>query len=346
MRDIMDYKENKTLMNLLDRGCCCIIEDCGCDIDKDINYDINLRKVHSYMTSVWRLLNGLPVVSDVSCRPDAIPMSIYTPEYYFRNSILWKHRNTLMPTTSNIFKGRFLSAISSRLITILDEAVAVYIKRQYDYIDGLIKSEVLSQVVECYAAFVKNMILDKNYILESDKIFELFAAVSDGDIPRRYKFINSALDELNKLRSITKNGLIGIDFAVEDSIIISNMCLLAYITTLETPPTENILKNDYGLIIKPDVKFSDDDKIRSIVEALGKRILTTKSMVYPYSKFSKKHVVSEIYDVFYKSKPEILYRFKDINYNIYLREGCRALSYLGFLSHSEVVQKILNKIIY
>lgn len=346
MKDIMDYKENKTLMNLLNRGCCCIMDDCDCDVDKEINYDLNLRKVHSYMTTVWRLLHGIPVIADMSYVPDSVPMSIYTPEYYFRNSILWKYRNKPMPMTSNIFKGRFLTSITSRLITILDEAVAVYIKHQYDHIDGLIKSEVLSQVVECYAAFVKNMILDKSYILESDKIFELFATVSDGDIPRRYKFINSSLDELNKLRTLTKNGLIGIDFSVDDSIIISNMCLLAYITTVETPPNENVLKNEYGLIIKPDVRFSDSDKIRSIIEALGKRILVAKSNVHPYSKFSKKHVVSEIYDVFYKSKPEILYRFKDINYNIYLREGCRALSYLGFLSHSEIVQKILNKIIY
>lgn len=300
--------------------------------DREIIYQMSLKSAESYLMIVWKMLHGLPLNT----------MTDYTDlemlNYFYQNSKLWFRRDPA-PIASDLFIGRFLSEVCLHLIRNLDKIVVDYVIYATKDIKVRNKIDMLDQSIQCFSQLARNMICGRPYKEETDKLFEMATICADGGMKRRTRLIRVYHEQMAALRDITKNGLLGSDFMVDDFIIINNIMLLAYMMVTES-------KLD-PVKIDPEIAFSDDEAIKRVISKLGKRILDYKDMIAMTGNISGNiGVVSRLYEIFITCKPEVTYRFDDLQRDECLREGCRALAYLGFLSQSKIVHKILKKMIF
>lgn len=302
--------------------------------DAEIVYQLSLKSAESYLLLLWKMLHGLP--SDIAGDRNDLEMM----QYFYQTSKLWFRKDSA-PVDSDLFIGRFLSSVALHIADKLDKIVVDYVIHTTKAIKVKSKVEMLDQIVSCFSQLAKNMICNKPYAEESDKLFEMATICADGGIHRRTRLIRVYNEQMTILRDTTKNGILGSDFMIEDSILINNVILLAYMMVTESKPDEMFS-------IDPDIKFSDEMAVKRVVTKLGKRILYYKDLIIEGEKMSQtdKGIVSRLYEIFVDCKPQFKYRYMDLARDDYLREGCRALSYLGFLSQSKVVRSILQKMIY
>lgn len=335
IRELTPYKEDKELLRMLTDPVKKTEYTVRDALDEDIVYQMSLKSAESYLIFIWKMLHGLPL----NVLEDSTDLEV--TQYFYQNSNLW-FRTEVTPLNSELFKGRFLSEVALHLANNLDKIVVDYVIHETKDIQVKSKMDMLDQIIMCFSQLARNMICDKSYSEESDKLFEMATICTDGGMKRRMRLINTYNDQMSILRDTTRNGFIGTDFMVEDSIIINNIILLAYMMVTEDPKAEGMFS------ISPDITFSDDTAVKRVVAKLGKSILDYKELVIESKRmrFAKKDPLAKLYEIFLRCKPLFSYRFIDLQKDECLREGCRALSYLGFLAQSKVVWTILGRMLY
>lgn len=332
--ELKPYREDKELLRMLTDPVTKTEYTVTHKFDDELVYQLSLRSAESYLMLVWKMLHGLPC--DISGDKNDLEMM----QYFYQSSKLW-FRKEIAPIDSDLFIGRFLSAVALHIANHLDKIVVDYVIHTTKNVKVRNRIDMLDQVVACFAQLSRNMICKKPYVEESDKLFEMATFCADGGMKRRTRLIRIYNEQMAILRDVSKNGVLGADFMVEDSILINNVILLAYMMVTESKP-------DDLLSIDPEITFTDEMAVKKVVTKLGKRIVSYKELLADTKELAPVdlYTVSRLYTIFLESKPKFKYRFLDLAKDEYLREGCRALSYLGFLSQSKVVQDILHKMIY
>lgn len=332
--ELNPYREDKELLRMLTNPVKKTEYTVQHKFDDEIVYQLSLRSAESYLMLIWKMLHGLP--SDVIGDKDDLEMI----QYFYQNSKLW-FRKGVAPVGSDLFIGRFLSSVALHIAEHLDKIVVDYVIHATKGVKVKSKIDMLDQIISCFSQLARNMICKKPYAEESDKLFEMATFCSDGGMRRRTRLIRIYNEQMAILRDTSKNGILGTDFMVEDSILINNIVLLAYMMVTESKPDE-LFSMD------PEITFSDEMSVKRVIIKLGKRIIGYKDTISENKRLvpTELGLVSRLYEIFIESKPAFNYRFMDLTRDDYLREGCRALSYLGFLSQSKVVQSILHKMIY
>ena len=332
--ELKPYCDDKELMRMLTDPVKKTEYSITHEFDEEIVYQLSLKSAESYLMLIWRMIHGLP--SDIAGSRNDFEMM----QYFYQNSKLWFRKDSA-PINSDLFIGRFLAATALHLSNNLDKIVVDYVIHTTKSIKVKNKIDMLDQVIMCFSQLAINMIRKKPYVGESDKIFEIATMCADGGIHRRTRLIRVYNEQMSILRDTSKNGILGSDFTVEDSIIINNIVLLAYMMVTESKPDEMFT-------IDPEITFTDEMAVKQVVTKLGKKIMYYKDLIIEGMQISPMDdgIVSRLYEIFITCKPKITYRFIDIQKDEYLREGCRALSYLGFLSQSKMVELILQKMIY
>lgn len=335
IKELKPYRENKDLMRLLTDPVTKTAYTVKDKFDEEIIYQMSLKSAETYLMLVWKLFHGLPL--NVLENDNDLEVM----HYFYQNSDLW-FRTGIAKIDSDLFIGRFLSEVALHLAKNLDKLVVDYVIHATKDIKVSSKIDMLDQVISCFSQLARNMICGKAFVEESDKLVEMATICADGGIKRRTRLIQIYNKQMAVLRDTTKNGLLGTDFMVDDAIIINNIILLAYMMVTEDPKAEGMFT------INPKITFDDSVAVKRVVAKLGSRIVDYREMVVASRRmpFAKQNTLSTLYETFIRCKPEISYRFDDIRKDEYLREGCRALSYLGFLSQSKVVHAILGKMIY
>lgn len=335
VKDLMPYRMDKELLRMLMDPVKKTEYEIQDALDEEVIYQMSLRSAESYLLIIWKILHGLPM----SSLDNASDFEV--TNYFYQTSKLW-FRTEVAPVESDLFIGRFLSEVSLYLTHNLDKIVVDYVIHATKDIKVMSKITMLDQVILCFANLAKNMICGKMYKEESDKLFEMATMCADGGMKRRVRLINVYNEQMRILRETSKNGILGTDFVIEDSILINNIVLLAYMMVTEDVKADNMFS------INPKISFSDEVSVKNVVFNLGKKILEYKDFVIQSRnmRFAKDTELAGLYQIFIRCKPKFSYRYENLQRDTCLREGCRALSYLGFLSQSKVVHRILERMIY
>lgn len=304
------------------------------DMIKDvIELSIESRRVvtsfHNDVKLAVRVLNGLPILDesflDNGCLSDD-PLNTYAYK-----SILWKGDMKLEPVSSNIYKGRFIMNMLLSIDKYFDEITLKELdlrgnkKNVKEYIN------LIYQIRDCIGNFI-NLFADdtKDYRDELLKVHELMVMADEMYFKKSKKALKVVSREMNRLDDMLNPGFLD-GKRPSDDILIQNVCLIAYVIATG----DSNIKNTF--MVPEDITLKDEDSIKVIIEVLGQCIINRRVSTKPYP---------EIYRWFLQSLPKISYKFKDINYNIHLAEGCRALSFVSFYSGSKSISRLISKMIY
>lgn len=310
---------------------CGNFENC---IEASAAYTVAVKEFKDSMTDIQRRLHRIPTLDDRFLYYGEIPED---DESSFKKSALWSGVYDLVPVNSQIFKGRFISFVLEMVCSNIEEIVEVdvdenyksrgfkekYICQEYKY-----RFSLLTQIQACLFNFISLYSKDKNYSEELMKIFELSVMGDMEHFRQKVKIAYLVEDEISRLEKMMSP-----DFFTQkspDSAVLQNILMLACIVSTGR-------KNAGTFIVDEDISLRDTDRVRYYIEILGSNIMGAmngRDIIYP-----------ELYRCFFQSLPKLSYKYKDINSNLFLKEGCRALAFIGFLASSKSISKMLRKII-
>jgi len=222
-----------------------------------------------------------------------------------------------------------------QLLMSIDQSYHEMIWKEVEY-RGKKKDEkecvgLIYQVRDCLGNFI-DMIADNNpdYRDELLKVNELIVFSDNEYFKRSKKTLGVVSRELNRLDEMLHPGFLD-SGKPSDDIVIQNVCLIAYVLATGSSNVKNTF------MVPEEIDIRNEDDVKVMIEVLGNCILSRRVSTRPYP---------EIYKWFLHSLPKIKYKFKDINYNKSLAEGCRALSFVSFYSGSKEIKKLIKKMIY
>lgn len=284
---------------------------------------------HDDIRLAVRVLNGLPILDDSFVETGVLPDDPLN--LYAYKSILWRGSMKSEPVDSNIYKGRFIM----QMLMSIDQSFDEMIWKEVEY-RGKKKDEkecvgLIYQVRDCLGNFI-DMLADNNpdYRDELLKVNELIVFSDNEYFKRSKKTLGVVSRELNRLDEMLHPGFLD-SGKPSDDIVIQNVCLIAYVLATGSSNVKNTF------IVPEEIDIRNEDDVKVMIEVLGNCILSRRVSTRPYP---------EIYKWFLHSLPKIKYKFKDINYNKSLAEGCRALSFVSFYSGSREIKKLIKKMIY
>lgn len=287
-------------------------------------------KFKSDLLMAFKILNGLPVLESLSDNSNVIIDD--TLKTFAIRSGLWKGKMESVPVGSIIFKARF---ISNMIITI-DENIIHIVSYQLE--KKGVKHEIpetlslIKQIRRCIADFITAFVYNKNYHYTLSKINELVTVINTSH--------KMNVKRLEQNRVVVEKQLVKLDESldggffspkIEDYIIMHNLLLTAFSSVLGLDVKKTFMVNE-------EYTFSNKEGTKELISTLGETIWKRRNIL----------CVNELigYQWFINSLPDIKYKFKDINSQEYLRIGCRALSYIYFITDSKSLKKLIKRLIY
>lgn len=300
----------------------------GDSIEAKVDYT---KTIDTFVESIGYLkkkIHGLPLLDEKFIQYGYCDEP--SKEELLERSDLWRGKYTSEPIQSKIFMGRFISSV----LTVMEEDIRLIIDNEVKYYkkkdDYNIKKDLLQQIVQCIGSFLMKVYSGKGYTDELFKIFELLT-VYDKDGTKNGKKVMKVMEkELRRLDAMLVSGFF-VGEKVSDDVILQNTCLLAYVLATGNPDVSNTF------MVPETSNIKDKDSVKEVIQMLGYAIMDNRITIPK---------LPDMYVCFLSSLPKIEYRFKDINYNLCLREGCRALSYLYFVCGSDKLKRIIKRIIY
>lgn len=288
------------------------------DMFGEIGYDEELQAVQEYLLAQICILNGIeskPYLKKSSrIKSNINPMD---PEF-IEGSSLWGKYDEMFPQEEVTFKARFLTALCTHYITILDDIVEVYTRKPFEKK----KHKALKQCANRFVDLMIAMLEDEDYSKEmSHIVFEIMA------VDKGYE---SAFALLRDNKGVVKCFDGDIDWSQQK--MITKIMKAAFNTTT----------NSRG-VIKPKIRIDDDDDIfddRQLCQGLV-RMLGSSIIAYN----QKKPHLSVLYRAWSMSKPYIETRFKHVGADPNLNQGCRALEFWAFITDDPCVKKFVHDLI-
>ena len=289
-----------------------------------------MLKFKSDLMMAFKIINGLPVLEPLSDDSNIIIDDML--KTFAIRSGLWKGKMESVPVDSIIFKARF---ISNMIITIDDQINRIV---SYQLKKKEVKHEIpetlsfVKQIRSCLADFITDFLHNKNYHYTLVKIHEITIVanmshcMNEKKLEQNRVLVEKQLDKLDE----SLNGGFFVP-KVDDYIIMHNLLLTAFSAVLGLDVKKTFM-------VTYDYAFNNKEGTKELISTLGETIWKRRNIL----------CVNELigYQWFINSLPDIKYNFKDINNHEYLRIGCRALSYIYFITDSKKVKKLIKRLIY
>jgi hypothetical protein len=295
-------------------------------LDNEIKVNVALREFHKTVENLMKVVHGFPVLSPTFLETGKATGLDESERFYA--SKLWKGRFNSVEENSEIFKGRFISMIISSIDDRISEILASEMSYRSEKSTAKGELNLIFQISSCITNFSTKFMKGEDCEDELRKLFELDIMGTSREQKAKKKVVNVVLKELDHLEEMVDTGFFA-GAKVPDDAFIQNICMLGYIVTTGCGDVKN------KLMVPEGTRFKDRDAIKTILEVLGSCILDKKNYGNEQT----------MYQCYVGSLPILAYDFSDVNYNPYLREGCRALSYVGFLSGNKKIKKIIQKIV-
>lgn len=303
-------------------------------LDPMLSYNMNLQNTKIYFLSVAIILNNQKpddyFVSDGSFIHMTYKVSLDN-DYFVENSYLF-HMNNFKKyeINSDEFRGRFVTLLCMKLGDIIPDIVDsrfVLSKKKLNEYEE--KELILHDVIRIFNRFIISYL--EGHDFEKD-LFNVFTLLS---IQKAYKkkfkkYKMKMLETVHEQKDRLIDGRSGLKFVpslMEDDIAINNVIKLAYVVTTESL---DISKTPY---ISDGISVKDSREIKELVEALGATI----------NLYDRKKPL--LYQIFMKTIPNIEVKWSDVNFNLNLKTGCKALYYLDFICHDRKIHQLIQSMI-
>lgn len=291
-------------------------------------YQISLMRCELYLSKIISILNGIDPDDWFSTSEDygiiSGPTSIKQPEFTSISNLDWEKNNLYNPT-STLFKCRFLTvyldSIKKKLNKVnknryktdkrkfgIDEFSYFYLKNQINDIRNLVIAIMDSK--KDYSNILLKNLFNTHYSKKKIK---------------QKKLNTQIFNAVKELREGMSSNILSEAF-MEDDMIIYTIMRLAYMVST----------NDTHLAYLPNFKYFEgatrkDDLIK-LIEELGYQITIT-------SEYTKRPLM---YDAFFTASPLIMTNYTDVNDNINLSVGVRALAYVDFIMNDKKIHKFIE----
>lgn len=290
-----------------------------------------MLKFKSDLMMAFKIINGLPVLEPLSDDSNIIIDDML--KTFAIRSGLWKGKMESVPIDSIIFKARF---ISNMIITIdeqINRIVSYQLKKKevkHEIPETLsLLKQIRSCLADCIVALAHNT---NNFhytllkIREITVVANISHCMSEKKLEQNRALVEKQLDKLDE----SLNGGFFVP-KVEDYIIMHNLLLTAFSAVLGLDVKKTFMVTD-------EYTFNNKEGTKELISTLGETIWKRRNIL----------CVDELigYQWFINSLPDIQYKFKDINSREYLRIGCRALSYVYFITDSKKLKKLIKRLIY
>ena len=289
------------------------------DMFGDIGYDEELQAVQEYLLAQICILNGVKPKPYIK-KSSRIKRNINpTDPEFIEESTLWGKYDEMFPQDEAVFKARFITALGTHYITILNDIVDMYTGKAFKKKRG----KALKQCAKRFVDMMLAMLNDDDYSDELQHIIFEVMAIDKGT--------DTAFASLKDSKMIIKcfDG----DLEWSDRKLITKIMKSAF----------NTATNSRG-VIKPKIQIDEDDDIlkdhqlsQGIVRMLG-------SSVIAYNR--KKPHLSPLYRAWSLSKPYIETKFKHVNADPNLNQGCRTLEFWAFVTDDPCVKKFVHELIH
>lgn len=282
----------------------------------------------SLILTMRKILHGFPILDSSFLNTGMV--EDYDAYRWIEKSRLWNGMTLSYPVDNPIFIARFVDLMLDDIWCNLDDIIGKeqkYWKKENDVRETL---SLVYQMTDCISNLIDNMVNKNTYREEMLKVFELSIMIDDGAFKKKRKRIKVIEREVRNLVGMFDTNILE-GQRPPDYIILQNVSLLAFILTTGS------LNVKRTFMVQDDVTLKDSQSVKSIVEVLGSCIIEQKRREETYT---------TIYRWFLYSLPKISYKFRDINFNQNLVEGCRALSFLSFFANDNKVSKFIEKMIY
>lgn len=296
--------------------------------EPDNYYQISLMRSELYLSKIITILNGIDpddwFTSSDGYGTVSGPTEINQYEFTSISNLDWE-KNNVYNTTSILFKCRFLTTyinnIKSRLGKVnknryktdkrkfgIDEYSYFYLKNQINDIRSLVI--IMMNDKKDYSNILLKNLFNSHYgkkkIKQKKLNTQIFAAVKE-------------------LREGMTSNVLSEAF-MEDDMIIYTIMRLAYM----------ISTNDTHLSYLPNFKYFEGatrkDDLVNLIEELGHQIITT-------SEYTKRPMM---YESFFSASPLIMTNYTNVNNNVSLSVGVRALAYVDFIMNDKKIHKFIE----
>ena len=255
---------------------------------------------------------------------------IDSEEMMKKSNLCWYHPEYNIGMNSMIFRGRYLSLFLSEILhdfdrmatnqyKVLCDTNTGYYENSYMYLSGIIKDLKRFIMVflsgEHYGNILLQIFQDCSY-LTSTKSYP----------PMINRMVREITDNI-KAGLYCKYGIYPME--MDEDIAIDSILKLAYMLVTG--------RNDIDKALPKFKKIEGkkaSDNLRPLIINLGKAIDNTK--------FKNRH---PMYLAFTHSDPLIMSKFKDINENLYVSNGVRALEYVKFFCDDPGVTRFVNRML-
>ena len=298
-------------------------------ISLSMEYINVLNAFHNDINVILRIINGYHILDDTFLIEECNE-TIFKPDYIYRSQ-LWRGKHESKEITDVCYKGRFITYMLLSIDLNIDKILVEELEYCGDKGNKEEAIELIYQIRECIAEFIRGFTSKKpQYYTELNKLYELMTVVDDDYVDTFRKSLKVSKREIENIKNMLKPDVVFDSKKPEDYILIQNICLLAYIITTGKKNVKDTF------IVPKKTTTNDTNRLRSVIESLGMCISNVREIEY----------TPILYDWYIQSLPKNYYRFKDINFNADLAEGCRALSYLYFYSNDKTIQKFIANMIY
>lgn len=295
--------------------------------DMMFEYQRVIESFHNDMRLAMRVINGMSILDDSFLELGYIPDD---PLNNFGiKSILWDGNLNSKLVSSNTFKGRFIMnmilTIDMNFDDILNDELKLIGKKknQREAIN------LVYQIRDCIGNFIVSFSDRKSdYTDELKKISELVSLISVNPDKSKDAF-KVANREIGRLHDMLNPGFLD-GVKPSDDITVQNLLLLSYVLATDSANVKRTFT------VPEDVNIKNTETVKTLIEVLGKCIIDKRD----------DGDIPEIYKWYLHALPKKYYRFSDVNYNEYLAEGCRAVSFLEFYANDKSISKLIKKLIY
>lgn len=303
-------------------------------LDPMISYPVNLQNAKIYFLSIAIILNNQKpddyFVNDGPFIHLVYPVSIEN-DYFVENSYLFHLNNRKKyRINSNEFRGRFVTLLCMKIgdliPDIVDSRFVLSGKKVNEWEE---KELILHDVIKIINRFIISYLDNDDF--END-LFNLFVLITlRKAYKRKYrkykmKVLTTFKEQKDRLsEGRTSNRLI--KPLMDDDIAINNVIKLAYVVMTENLDISKTPNISEGITLK------DSREIRELVEALGASInLYDRKLPF-------------LYQIFMTTIPNIVIKWDEVNTNLNLKTGCKALIYLDFICHDKNIHKLITSMI-
>lgn len=290
------------------------------DMFGEIGYGEDLQAVQEYLLAQLCILNGVGAKPYIK-KSSKIKQNIQPfDEEFIKESALWGKYEEMFPQSTQTFKARFLTALTTHYIVILNDVVELYTKKPFEKK----RTKALRQIADRFVDLMIAMLNDANYADELNHVVYEIMALD--------KTHESAIALLRDNRRIIK-------------------CFDGDIEWSEQKFITKILKESFNLvtntrgILKPRIKIDDDEDILKDKQSVQGMVRMLGASIIAQAK-RKNGKLSPIYLAWSMSKPRIETRFKHVGSDPNLNQGCRALEFWAFISDDPCVTKFVNDLIH